>query len=119
MTPVFAQLHVGIGINIGPPAPVKEKIVVVKPYPNAVWIPGYYKWRPKHHSYVWVKGHWDRPPHAHGVGARALGTKEQRVGVLPRTLGKREITTQVDFCLDVLLFHFVLLKILRRCKLLV
>ena len=33
--PLFAQLHVGIGINIGPPPPRRE-IIVAKPYPDAV-----------------------------------------------------------------------------------
>ena len=67
LTPTLAQLHVGVGINIGPPTPVHEEIVVVKPYPNAVWIPGYYRWAPKSRQYVWVKGRWGRAPHAHMV----------------------------------------------------
>jgi hypothetical protein len=66
-TPALAQLHVGVGINIGPPAPVKEEIVIAKPYRNAVWIPGYHQWRPRYNRYFWVKGHWGRPPHAHMV----------------------------------------------------
>jgi len=43
-------------------APPKKKteIMVVKPYPNAVWISGYWKWNPRKHKYVWVKGHWEK-----------------------------------------------------------
>jgi hypothetical protein len=79
MTPALAQLHIGVGISIGPPAPVHEEIVIVKPHPNAVWIPGFYQWLPKHRTYSWVKGHWDRPPHAHMVwvpGRWGLRNKE-------------------------------------------
>ena len=65
MTPVLAQLHIGVGINIGPPVPVRDEVVIARPYNDAIWIPGYYQWRPKHHRYAWVKGHWGRPPHAH------------------------------------------------------
>ena len=62
--PLFAQLHVGIGINIGPPPPRRE-IIVARPYPDAVWIPGYYRWNGRRHHYLWVRGRWARPPHAH------------------------------------------------------
>jgi len=67
MTPALAQLHIGVGIKIGPPVPVKEEVVTAKPYRNAVWIPGYHQWRLRYHRYFWVKGHWGRPPHARMV----------------------------------------------------
>ncbi len=76
-TPAVAQIHVGLGIRIGPPAPQKE-VVVARPYRGAVWVPGYYKWAPRHHEYVWVRGHWERPPHARMVWVP--GRWEQRRG---------------------------------------
>ncbi len=63
-TPAFAQVHVGIGISIGPPPP-REEVIVARPYPEAVWIPGYYRWDGRHRDYVWVEGRWGRPPHPH------------------------------------------------------
>jgi hypothetical protein len=52
----FAQ----VVIRIGPPAPIVE----VRPAPperGFVWVDGYHRWDGA--RYVWVPGHWDRPPH--------------------------------------------------------
>ena len=96
MTPTLAQLHIGVGISIGPPAPVHEEIVVVKPYPNAIWIPGYYQWHPKHHTLCMGEGTLGSPPACpYGVGAGALGKTKQRMGFLPGTLGTRKTGTPV------------------------
>lgn len=65
--PVYAQLHVGLGITIGPPPPPKEEVIVRKPFRGAVWVPGYYRWEPRHHRYVWVRGRWTHPPRAHAA----------------------------------------------------
>ena len=65
-TPASAQLYIGLGIRVGPP-PAPHEVIIERPHRNWVWIPGYYVWRPKHHEYVWRKGHWARPPHAHAV----------------------------------------------------
>ncbi len=64
--PAFAQIHIGLGINIGPPHPPRERIVV-RPYQDAVWIAGYYQWHVRHHRYIWVPGRWERPPRPHSV----------------------------------------------------
>jgi hypothetical protein len=64
--PAFAQLHVGVGINIGPPAPPAET-VIVRPAGEVVWVPGYYRWAPRRHHYVWVAGRWMHPPRPHSV----------------------------------------------------
>jgi len=67
-TPATAQLHIGVGIRIGPPPAPKEEVVVTRPpHRGWVWIPGNYEWRSRHHKYVWVKGHWIKPPRAHAV----------------------------------------------------
>ncbi len=65
-TPVFSQVHIGLGIRIGPPPPRRE-VIVVRPYRDAVWIPGYYRWIPRRHHYVWIHGYWVRRPHPHAV----------------------------------------------------
>ena len=65
-TPAFAQIHIGLGISIGPPHPPRERIVV-RPYRDAIWIAGYYQWHPRHHRYIWEPGRWERPPRLHSV----------------------------------------------------
>jgi len=58
-TAAFAQLFVGISVDLGPPAlPVYEQPVV--PAPNYVWTPGYWAWGPG--GYFWVPGTWVLAP---------------------------------------------------------
>jgi hypothetical protein len=46
-------------VRVGPPPPRRE-IVVRRPSPRHVWIPGYYRWNGRH--YTWVRGYWTLPP---------------------------------------------------------
>jgi hypothetical protein len=57
--PSFAQI--GFHIYIGPPAP-RHEIIVERPYPEAVWVPGYYMYDPVAGDYLWISGRWQRPP---------------------------------------------------------
>ena len=51
----FADLFVGVSVDVGPPAlPIYEQPVV--PAPNYVWTPGYWAWGPG--GYFWVPGTW-------------------------------------------------------------
>ena len=78
-TPMIGQINIGVGIRIGPPPPPREEVIVAqRPYPDAIWIEGYYRWAPRRHHYVWVRGHWERPPHRHAVWV--AGRWEQRHG---------------------------------------
>ena len=43
-----------------PPATQTELTPTSQPFPDAVWIPGYYVWQ--NNQYVWTAGRWDRPP---------------------------------------------------------
>jgi hypothetical protein len=43
-----------------PPPPNRVEIVTVKPYPDAVWVAGHWKWSRWYHEWVWVPGHWRR-----------------------------------------------------------
>ncbi len=54
----------GVFIRFGPPAPRRE-VMVVRPGPRYVWMPGYYRWA--RHRYVWVRGYWTVPPRPHAV----------------------------------------------------
>ncbi|MES2208544.1 MAG: YXWGXW repeat-containing protein [Pseudomonadota bacterium] len=45
-------------IMIAPP-PVREEIVRTAPYPDYVWISGYWGWNGRRHD--WVPGHWSAP----------------------------------------------------------
>jgi hypothetical protein len=61
-----ASAQVGFGIYFGtppPPPPVRRDVIVVRPYPEAVWVPGYWSYDYGVRNYVWVGGRWDRPPH--------------------------------------------------------
>lgn len=74
--PAQARTFVDVGINIAPPAPRYERVVV---RPGYVWNPGYYRWDGRYGRYVWVGGgymrerhghawvpaHWSRGPHGH------------------------------------------------------
>jgi hypothetical protein len=50
-------------VVIPPPPPPQTEVMVVRPSPYHVWVPGYWAWRGGRH--VWVAGHWERPPHGH------------------------------------------------------
>lgn len=45
-------------VHTAPPPP-RAEVKPAPPYPNAVWIPGHWKW--KRGRYVWVPGHWAKP----------------------------------------------------------
>ena len=49
----------GIYVRFGPPAHVRE-VVVARPGPRHVWVPGYYRYRGT--RYVWAPGYWAVPP---------------------------------------------------------
>lgn len=53
-----------IYVSIAPPAPLAE-VRVVAPAPRMVWIAGFHRWDGR--AYVWVPGHWVRPPRAGAV----------------------------------------------------
>ena len=85
--PASAQLHIGVGINIGPPPPRKERMIV-RPSRDAVWIAGYYKWHPRRHRYVWVPGRWMRPPRPHTVWVEGRGKDETTSGSTTKADGR-------------------------------
>jgi len=72
--PLAASAQVGIGIRIGPPAPVVET-PPPPPYAGAVWIGGYHRW--DGNRYVWVPGRYERPPHP---GARWVAGRWEHRG---------------------------------------
>lgn len=44
-----------------PPAPINEQIPA-KPFPEAIWISGYWAWVVEKNDFTWVCGVWRRPP---------------------------------------------------------
>jgi len=58
-SPAISQ--VSVQINIGNPA--------VRPYPDGVWVPGYYYVEPQTHRRVWRGGNW-RHDNGHHYGQR-------------------------------------------------
>lgn len=51
-------------VRIGPPPPHRE-VVVRRPGPRHVWVPGYYRF--SGHRYRWTRGRWAMPPRPHAV----------------------------------------------------
>ena len=51
-------------VSVAPPVPIVE-VRTVAPGPHHVWVPGYHRWDGR--AYVWVGGHWAKPPRAHAV----------------------------------------------------
>jgi hypothetical protein len=51
-----------------PPPPAPAEVIVTQPAPDMVWIAGCWVFGPR--GYVWMPGHWERPPpyHRHYVG---------------------------------------------------
>lgn len=52
--PATAQVSVGIGVRLGPPAPRFER--APPPRRGYAWAPGYWRW--DGHRHVWVVGRW-------------------------------------------------------------
>ena len=50
-------------VTIRPPEP-RVEVYGAPPYPDAVWIPGY--WQHRRGAWGWVPGYWARPPR-HGA----------------------------------------------------
>jgi hypothetical protein len=53
-----------IVVKIAPPRAVVEHRGAA-PGHGYVWVPGWHRWEGNH--YVWEKGRWETPPHAHAV----------------------------------------------------
>ena len=49
----------GVYVRFGPPPRARE-VVVVRPGPRHVWVPGYYRYSGA--RYVWAPGYWAIPP---------------------------------------------------------
>ena len=58
--PVYAH---PVTVAVAPPPPVDE-VPPPTPYANAVWMSGYWDWRPDLGRHVWVAGHWGTAPRA-------------------------------------------------------
>jgi hypothetical protein len=61
---VSAAHAAAVYVRVGPPAPVRE-VIVARPTPRSVWIPGYYRWSGV--NYAWVAGYWTVPPRTRTV----------------------------------------------------
>jgi hypothetical protein len=58
--PAAAAVDIGVAVGGPPPAPYHEHRWA-RPYPGAVWIPGYHEWRDG--RWVWIGGYWGYPPY--------------------------------------------------------
>lgn len=47
------------------PPPPETEVVVASPGPDYIWVGGY--WGFNAGARVWIRGRWERPPHAHAV----------------------------------------------------
>jgi len=64
-----AVVPVRLYVPVPPPPPIVT-VRPVRPAPGYVWVSGYQRWDGA--SYVWVPGHWSRPPRAHAQYQRAV-----------------------------------------------
>jgi hypothetical protein len=62
------ELSVGVVIKSAPPAP-RQEVIVERPSPRHIWVPGYWHW--EGHRHVWVAGCWTLPPRERVVYAPA------------------------------------------------
>ena len=67
----------GIVVHGGPPA-LRHEVLIPRPGPRYVWVPGYWNW--EGNNYVWVGGNWLLPPYprAAWVGPRVVYRHHQR-----------------------------------------
>jgi hypothetical protein len=49
-------------VEAPPPPPAEVEVQPAPPGPDYIWIGGYHRWNGR--AYVWVRGHYDRRPHA-------------------------------------------------------
>ena len=47
------------------PPPAQVEVIGVAPYPQAIWVPGYWSWQRRHRQYHWVGGRWKGNKHGH------------------------------------------------------
>jgi len=55
--PAQARTFVDLDINVAPPAPRYERVVV---RPGYVWAPGYWQWDGRYRRHVWRSGYYVR-----------------------------------------------------------
>jgi hypothetical protein len=55
---VTGSANAQVYVRIGPPPP-RHEVVVARPGPGYVWVPGYHRWDGR--AYVWVPGGWVMP----------------------------------------------------------
>ena len=77
MTAGAAQAGGGVFVQFGPPAPQRE-VIVVRPSPRHVYVPGYYRWN--RGRYVWVRGYWVRPPRYRNAWVPGYWNRQPRGG---------------------------------------
>lgn len=65
--PSIAQLRWGVDLHFGSPQPRRE-IIIARPYPDAIWEPGYYNHFGR--RYIWVPGRWCHPHYYVAPGHR-------------------------------------------------
>jgi hypothetical protein len=51
-------------VTQAPPA-LQTEVVLARPSPDHMWVPGYWTWRDS--QYEWMAGHWEIPPHSNSV----------------------------------------------------
>ena len=47
------------------PPPDEVEVIGIAPFPQAVWVPGYWQWHKRHREYRWVHGYWGGAEHRH------------------------------------------------------
>lgn len=73
-----SQVRWGVDLRFGSPPPPRREIIIERPYPDAIWVPGYYN----HYGYryLWVPGYWRRPARFHSGWERRGWGRDHRNG---------------------------------------
>jgi len=71
-----AAVPVRLYVPVPPPPVPVVTVRPVRPAAGYVWVSGYQRWNGA--SYVWVPGHWSRPPRAHAHYQRAVWKHDRR-----------------------------------------
>ncbi len=61
---VASAANAYVVIRVAPPEP-RHEVIITRPGPNHVWVPGYWRWSGR--EYAWVGGTWQLPPRPHAA----------------------------------------------------
>jgi hypothetical protein len=62
-------------LTLPPEPPLEERVIKQPPYPDALWVEGFWQWQKWQHRYIWTPGYWKVK--RHGVWVRVEESGQQ------------------------------------------